>query len=177
MRRTPVAPLRAILQHQRFDLSRFYADKRVEGRDVDGTLLVRPLGGECVERTNICSAYAGQIIQVPCGAGLRNLGAAGTAMASTSLLIAPMWVESITPDFFARGATVEVTVIGRGFTPSSVFEFLLPGTDEVNPGVAIVASTYVSVTEFLLEVEVAVDAVLIPEGAGAIAFDNPGTPI
>lgn len=178
-----IRPLRKKFDREHFDLSRYSATKRVEGRNADGTISVRPLGGECVERSNICSAYSGQLIEVPCGNGLGRLGATGIAMARVSRLSATMWFESMEPDVLARGSSVEVTITGGGFTEGSVFEFLLPGTEDVNPGVVIVDSTFVSFTEFTLVVEVANDAILfavdengelIPAAAAPVAFDNPG---
>lgn len=172
-----VRPLRQTFRKEADEQRRYYATKRVEGRNSDGTINVRPLGGECVERSNICSAYSGQLIEVPCGNGVGRLGASGVAMARVQRLASAMWVESIEPSFFARGQAYEVTVIGRGFTASSGFEFLLPGTEDVNPGVTITGSTFVSETEFTLQVEISLDSVLIAEGGGPLAFDNPGSPM
>lgn len=170
-----IRPLRQKFRQQSRELGAYSAAKRVEGRNADGTINLRPLGGECVERSNICSAYSGQLIQVPCGNGLGRLGASGVAMARFSRVSGNMWVESISPSSFARGGTYTVTVTGGGFTTGSVFEFLLPGTEDVNPGVTITASEYVSFTEFTLEIEIAVDCELIPDGGAGLSFDNPGS--
>lgn len=175
--RSPLAPIRRVFRQQAHEQSRYYENKRVEGRNFDGTISVRPLTGECVERSNICTAYDGQIIQVPCGNGLGNLGAAGSAMARTSQQAGTIWVESLDPNELPAGLTTAVTVIGRGFRETSVFEFLRPGTNEVNDDITIDAATYISETEFELQVAVAADADLITDGRGGLAYDNPGAPL
>jgi hypothetical protein len=174
MLRSPIGPLRKIFGQQRRELTRYEFPKRVEGRNSDGTIGVRPLNGECIERSNICSAYPGMIIQVPCGNGLSNLGAAGTAMARVNRLADTMWVESIDPPLFPRGTSFTATITGRGFTTSSVFDFLVPGTKQINEGVVVDGSHFVSPTGFEVELSVAFDAALILDQSGDIAFDNQG---
>jgi hypothetical protein len=55
---------------------------RIEGRNSDGTLLARPLDGECVERAAPCSAYPGQLVDRLCNAPLNMAGAAGIPLDS-----------------------------------------------------------------------------------------------
>lgn len=169
--------LRRIMKRQGRELGAYSVPKRVEQRNADGTINVRRLDGECVERSNICSAYTGQIIQVPCGAGFRNLGAAGTAMVRIQRTAPTMWVETVDPSSLNPGASYTVTITGRGFRTTSQFEFLLPDSDEINPDITITDSTYISATEFELEITVAADADLIGDTRGVLAYDNPGTPI
>ena len=150
---------------------------RVQSRNEDGTLQVRPLHGECVVRSPGCGLYVGQEFEQPCSAPFRLVGAAGIPMVSRRRDAALMTVTSLSPSSFARGATYTVIVTGTGFTPASVFEFLLPGTETVNPDVTITETRYVSATQCEIDITIAADADLIPSGTGDLSFDNPGYPL
>jgi len=178
MLRSPIAPLRKILGRQSRDLSAYYTPKRVEGRNEDGTINVRPLVGECVERSNICTAYAGQLIEVPCGNGLGLLGATGTAMARTSRVSAQPWVESVEPHIFHRGSSYTVTIAGRGFLPSFDVDFLNPeSVGTVNPNIMKLAVRVLDAETAEVDILVAEGAPLIVLTLAGIAFDNVGSPL
>ena len=150
---------------------------RVEARNDDGTLQMRPLHGECIATAPACGLYVGQVVEVPCSAPFKHLGAAGISMLRASRVAALMHVESLDPATYERGFSGTVTVTGLGFTPVSAFEFLLPGTEDINPGVTISAIAYVSETECTLTMAVAADAEVIPEGTGDLSYENVGLPI
>lgn len=177
--RSPIAPLRKILGRQARDLSAYYTPKRVEGRNEDGTINVRPLVGECVERSNICTAYSGQLIEVPCGNGFNLLGATGTAMVRTSRVAAQPWVESLDPSTYRRGSTYTVTITGRGFLPSFNIDFLSPGegSSEVNPYILKLDVRYIDAETAEVDIAVDTDAPLILLTLADIAFDNVGSPL
>lgn len=150
---------------------------RVEARNDDGTLQMRLLHGECVATSPACGLYVGQVVEVPCSAPFKHLGAAGIPMYRQSREAALMHVESLTPSIYERGFSGTVIVAGRGFTPVSAFEFLLPGTEEVNPGITTDEIRFVSATECEWDITVAADSLVIPEGTGDLSFENVGLPI
>lgn len=175
--RSPVGPLRRIFKTQARELSAYYTPKRVEGRNEDGTINVRPLVGECVERSNICTAYSGQLIEVPCGNGFNLLGATGTAMATTSHVSTRPWVESVEPHIFRRGSTYTAVIIGRGFLPSFDIDFLTPeeGSLTINPSIMKLAVRVIDEEDAEVDLLVAADAPLIVLTLAGIAFDNVGS--
>lgn len=143
---------------------------RVMGRATDGRTLLLDLSGECIAAEG-SGGYGGEIVtQLPSLAN--RLGTAGVPVVSRRDSAALLTVTALDPALFSRGATaLEVTVTGTGFTPTTVFEFLLPASEEVNPDIEIVSSTYVSSTEFTLVVNVAADADIVT--AAPLAFDDP----
>lgn len=165
--------LSRILDRQRADDVQF-PDLLVEGRNADGTIQVRDLRGECVATSNVCSAYQGQVIQIPCGAPFRVSGAAGVAMARVTRPSGTLWLESVSPSSYLPGGSYTVTMTGKGFKATTQFEFLIPGTREVNPDVTVNSITYVSATQMLVSITIAVDADPILMTAGGVAYDNPG---
>jgi hypothetical protein len=163
---------------------------RVEGRNTDGTVLLRRLDGECVERGPICSVYEGQLIELPCSPGFRQRGAAGIPQARTARTVATLWVESLDPEVFEPGATYDVTVSGHGFTPAFLLEFLLRDGETINPHVTVTSITYVDPETVELVVVVAAEAErtvrvytdpvtgleVVETFPWPIAYDNPGLP-
>jgi hypothetical protein len=150
---------------------------RVESRNDDGTLQIRPLHGECVARAPACGLYVGQTFESPCSAPFRLVGAAGIPMVSSRRTAATMLVTSIDPSLFSRGQSYTVTITGLGFTALSAFEFLMPGTETINPDVTITDTRYISATECEVDITIAADADLIPTGTGDLAYENVGLPI
>lgn len=150
---------------------------RVEARNDDGTLQLRPLHGECVATAPACGLYVGQVVEVPCSAPFKHLGAAGIPMWRQSRAANLMHVESLEPSIYARGFSGTVIVTGLGFTPVSAFEFLLPGTEDVNEDITTDEIRYVSETECEWDITVAADATVIPEGTGDLSYENVGLPI
>ena len=88
-------------------------------------------------------------------------------MRSRMYLIAAM----IDPAVFSRGATLEVAVVGKGFTPSTVFEFLLPASEDVHPGITVDYMNYTDSEHVTLGIIVAADAELVADAP--LAFDDP----
>lgn len=163
---------------------------RIEGRNPDGTVRQRRLDGTCIERGPICSAYEGQIIEVPCNPGFRLRGAAGVPMSRIARTVATLWVERLDPEIFLPGTTYDVTVFGNGFTANTLIEFLLLDGETVNPHVTVESIGFVDANTLELVVVVAADApltvvVTIDPVTGLevekyfpwpIAYDDPGAP-
>ena len=160
-----VRALRAVLDDRR-DREADVRPARVVGRNTDGTARLQRLDAECVGRGGR-GGYGGEIvIRLP--ALVNRLGTAGVA-GSTGLGSGDtLWVESLDPAIFHPGATgLTVLVTGRGFTPTTRFEFLRPD-GEVNPDVTIVTRKYLDETEFELTINVAAGAALFE--AAALAY-------
>jgi len=145
-------------------------------RETDGTLLVQRLDGECISREGACARYVGQIVELPCRPPFTLRGASGIAMRSSRRTVSTMWVESLSPDSYEQGQSYTVTVTGYGFTASSVVEFLLPETDTIHPGITITEIRLIDAETLEVDIDVAVDAVLLDELAGWIAYDDLGAP-
>ena len=167
--------LAKVLQRREAEAKQF-PDLLVTGRNADGTIQVRDLRGECVATSNICSAYKGQQIQIPCGVPFRITGAAGIAMQRAQRQSGTLWVESYTPNEYHPGESYEVTVTGKGFKSTTQFEYLLPDSEDVNEDITIDEIAYVSATEMTLSITVAEDADLLALNTGGLAYDNPGMP-
>lgn len=170
MRRDFVTTMRRVLDRRKRD----EADLRVStvvGRDTDGTTLYRPQDGECELRGGISADRSGSIVLNPSAAAFGRRGAAGVAGVGARGQFGAAWVESLDPATFAQGWSGDVTVTGRGFRPGMTFEFLLPSSVSVHPGITIVTTTYVSPTEYTLSITVAEDANVVAEAP--LAFDTP----
>lgn len=150
---------------------------RVEARNPDGTLQLRRLDGECSARGPVCGLYVGQVVDAPCAAPWKLSGAAGIGMAREHRAAATMAVTAIEPSLFDPGASLTVTITGLGFLPISVFEFLVPGTEDLNDDITVDEIRYISDTECEVDITVAADAAVIAAETGDIAFDNPGEPL
>lgn len=142
---------------------------RVAGRDTDGTLLVRPDDRECVARSCPSSAREGERIQTRPGACFTGQG--GAALPFLSALGAPatVLVERLEPDELPRGSTLQVSVIGVGFSESTSFDFLAGASSEINEDVAILEQTLVNGQRIDLLLQVAGTAAL---GQGDLAFEG-----
>lgn len=146
---------------------------RVVGRNTDGSALLLGLDGECISRGG-AGGYQGEIVvQLP--SLLNRDGTAGVGVLSQRSTATLLWVDAIEPAIFPQGATsLEVTVTGQGFSPSTQFEFLQPASEEVNDDVTIVAQSFVDAQTYTLFVNVAADAApLLPGLVGGLAFDDP----
>lgn len=143
---------------------------RVVGRDTDGRTLLLGLDGECISPGG-SSGYDGEIVTT-LPSLLNRDGTAGVRALSQSAATTILWVESISPSIFSQGASaLSVTVTGRGFTSSTVFQFLQPASEEVNDDITIVSSTYVDPETFTLVINVAADATPIVDAP--LAYDDP----
>jgi hypothetical protein len=150
---------------------------RVLGRNPDGTLRLQRTDAECVARGNPSDAYTGEILTEPSRPPLSRRGAAGIAQITEQGTLAILWVERLDPNLYRPGATDTVTVTGRGFKPSTVFEFLKPGIAyQPNPDITITATTFIDETTIRLDIAVSPGAALYRRGA-PIAYDNPGDPL
>jgi hypothetical protein len=147
---------------------------RVIGRNDDGTTQIQRLDGECVARGCADDHYEGETFQHPrrpCFTG--STGTTAVALLSERGGARVLWVERLDPDELPAGATTEVQVHGRGFEEGTEFEFLLPGTRDVNPEVEIVDQVILSSEQVTLQVAVATGAALVREAP--LAYDNPGS--
>ena len=142
---------------------------RVVGRNTDGSTLLLGLDGECISRGG-SSGYSGEIV-VALPALINRDGTVGVSPQTQRSNAALLWVDSITPDVFALGASFEVDVVGHGFTTTTVFEFLLPASEDVHPGIDINSTTFTDSEHVTLNVTVAADAELVSEAP--LAFDDP----
>jgi len=161
-----VRALRSVLDDRR-DKEADVRPAKVVGRNTDGTAKTQRLDAECVGRGG-ASGYGGEIV-VSLPAIMNRRGTSGVAGATSRGSGDTLWVESIDPAVFAPGAVnLVVTVTGRGFTPSTVFQFLSPdGT--VNEDVTILYRTFVDDETYTLTINVAAAAELFP--AAALAYD------
>jgi hypothetical protein len=164
-----VAALKRLLD-DRAERERDVRPARVEGRATDGRTLLLDLAGECILATG-SGGYKGQIVtDLP---ALQNReGTTGVPVLPARDVATLIGVEALEPNAFPRGSNnLTVLVIGLGFTPTCLFEFLLPASETVNPGIEIVSSTFLDAQHFELVIDVAADAELVVDGT--IAFDDP----
>ena len=161
-----VRALRSVLDDRR-DKEADVRPAKVVGRNTDGTAQVQRLDAECVGRGG-ASGYGGEIV-VSLPAIMNRRGTSGVAGATQRGSGDTLWVEALDPAVFSPGDTgLEVTVTGRGFTPSTLFEFLSPD-GSVNADVTLVTRTYVDAETYTLTINVAAGAALFP--AAALAYD------
>jgi hypothetical protein len=161
-----VRALRSVLDDRR-DKEADVRPAKVVGRNTDGTAQVQRLDAECVGRGG-ASGYGGEIV-VSLPAIMNRRGTSGVAGATQRGSGDTLWVEALDPAVFSPGDTgLEVTVTGRGFTPSTLFEFLSPD-GSVNADVTLVTRTYVDSETYTLTINVAAGAALFP--AAALAYD------
>lgn len=144
---------------------------RVVGRRTDGRTLLQGLDGECISSAG-SGGYSGELV-VRLPSLLNRDGTVGSGVLAARATAALLWVDSIEPASFARGATLEVTVTGSGFTPSTEFEFLLPASEEVHPGITVDYINYVDSEHMVVGISVAADAELVGALSAPLAFDDP----
>lgn len=147
---------------------------RVEARNADGTLSVRPLDGECIVTAPPSTLYVGQEYITPPSAPFKMQGAAGIAMQSASRTFTRPELISFTPDFWLRGGQYTVAIAGRGMTVSFLQDLLLPGGEVVNDGVAVDELRWTDETSAEMDITVSPTAVLIPANTGDVAYENAG---
>lgn len=141
----------------------------VVGRNTDGSALLLGLDGECISRGG-AGGYQGEIV-VSLPSLLNRDGTAGVGVLSQRATATILWVDAIDPAVFGRGATLEVLVTGKGFTPTTVFEFLLPASEDVHPGITISYKNYTDSEHVTLGIIVAADAELVTDAP--LAYDDP----
>jgi hypothetical protein len=145
---------------------------RVTGRDTDGTLLLADLDGECIARGCRTAEASGETVKRPLGPCWDTQGAAGVAGISVRAGAGVLWVESIAPDVYAPGESYLVEVVGRGFTAATEFEFLLPGSEEVNEDVSITSKELIDSEHYELMIDVSAAAASIVRGD--LGYDDGG---
>ncbi len=148
---------------------------RVVGRNEDGTLRLQRIDGECVARGCVTPEGEGEMVRRPAGACWGNQGTSGIALASVRGAGRFLWVERIEPEVFEAGSSLTVTVHGRGLSTDTVFDFLLPGGEDVNPYITQTAIRWVSDREMEIDIEVSELAPVLT--TAPLAYDKPGTPI
>lgn len=166
-----VEVLDGVLDRRR-DLEADVRPQRIVGRNEDGSARLVRLDGECVTRGGQ-GGYNGEVVtSLPSLVGRR--GTSGVALVAQRSAAATLWFERMDPPELLRGLTMLVSMLGRGFTASTRFEFLLAGVDGaipsvINPGITILDTTFVSSTEVQLELQIAVDAELLAN-ASPVAY-------
>ncbi len=145
---------------------------RVVGRNRDGTTLLQRLDGECTARGGGQSYYPGQVVRHLAGSDFAGLGASGVALLSLRSSSRFLFVESLEPEVFPRGASLTVVVRGVGFTETVEFEFLLPGSEEVNEGITLLSQRLLDSTTMELDLQVAPDAAVFLQAS--LAYGDPG---
>lgn len=144
---------------------------RIVGRNADGTAQLQRLDGECVARGGV-SGYAGEIV-VELPSLVDRRGTTGIGALDRRGTEPTLRVTSIDPPVLPRGAvSLLVAVLGVGLSPTTIFAFGLPGTRELNPDIAIVATAFVSATRVELTVNVAADAIYFRRPA-PLFYDDP----
>lgn len=154
---------------------------RIVGRATDGSSLVLGLDGECVSRGDP-GGFTGEIVvQIPSlldrvdgthyGGGSGHGGGGGVILSPPVSTEEMLWVDSIAPAVFSRGATLEVLVTGKGFTTTTVFQFLLPDSEDVHPGVTVNYLNFTDSEHVTLGITVAAEAELVT--AAPLAFGDP----
>lgn len=141
----------------------------VVGRATDGRTLVLGLDGECITAGG-SGGYQGEIV-VSLPSLLNRDGTVGVGVLSRRSTAALLMVESIDPNVFSLGTSFEVAVVGKGFTQTTVFEFLLPASEDVHPGITVDYVNFIDSEHVTLGVTVAADALLVTDAP--LAFDDP----
>ena len=106
---------------------------RVESRESDGTLLIRRLDGECVERADAGPAYPGELMDTLPSPPLGLSGAAGMGMSHIGRLADTLEVESLTPNFYRAGTSYTVAGTGYGFLTTFEMVFSRPTARRSRP--------------------------------------------
>ncbi|MEO7973273.1 MAG: hypothetical protein ABIU84_06760 [Thermoanaerobaculia bacterium] len=144
---------------------------RVVGRNTDGSALLLGLDGECISRGG-AGGYNGElVVQLP--SLLNREGTVGVGVVARRSTAVLLMVDSIDPAAFARGSSLDVLVTGVGFSATTVFQFLLPESEDVNPGITINSTTFVDSANVTLNITVASDAELLADQSAPLAFDDP----
>lgn len=149
---------------------------RVVGRNQDGTHRLTRLDGTCQLRGDVGPEGTGAVLQLPTGP-IADRGTTGVGAVDLVRQTGTLYVESIDPDLYVPGTSYTVEVVGRGFTETTVFDFLMPDSaddplagDEINPAVTITAQRLLS--SELIELDITVAAGADPLQA-RIAYDDP----
>lgn len=165
-----VRQLGRILDRRERELPGRVRTARVEGREEDGRLRLRYLDGTCVLSSQVGPEGVGDEISLPTGR-IYSPGTTGIATVSVSRETATLYVERLDPDLYYPGESYTVEVHGRGFSESTLIDFLLPQSEQLNPDITITDLRFVS--EVLLEVDIDVAAGAAIYASAPIAYDDP----
>lgn len=147
---------------------------RVTGRNDDGTLQLQRVDGECVARGCATAEGVGEIVRRPAGPCWQNQGTSGVALAEARGTGRVLWVQRIEPSFYAPGESYTVTVTGRGLSQATVFDFLLPASEEVTPYIVQTAQRFVDAQT--IEIDIDVDPLASAVVTAALAYDDAQVP-
>lgn len=138
---------------------------RVTGRETDGALRVQRLDAECEHRGAPTNNFGGQIIPEPAGSHYSRRGASGVSVVQEAAVTDVLWVERIDPNVFYPGQSYTVSVIGRGFTETTRFDFLEPRGRVINPDIEILATRFIDPQLCELDITVSPGARIFRQGA------------
>ena len=155
-REAAAAPVRPARIFERFD---------------DGTVGYLPMDADCVERGGVDSGAVGDRVTRSKDHAFASYGTALAAVLAASSSVRTVLVERIVPDVYRPGDVVTATIEGRGFTPATRFEFLLPDSREINPHITQTAARFVDGET--IELDLAIDADAPPIVRAGLAYDDP----
>lgn len=154
--------------------------QRMVGRNTDGTVNWRRLDGECIERGDVCSAYDGQVVELPCAPPFRSMGASGIPARRIGRRSAVLWLESLDPSLLMPGESYTIELTGKGFLDTFDIDFLVPGspgTRTLNPYILKLDVRVTDGEHAEVDVEVLAGAPPIDLGRGRVAYENVGSPL
>lgn len=161
-----------LYQHAESKARRGLPSLLVMGRNTDGTAQTRNDDGECIGRSRT-DAFIGQRIRSVDNSML-DVGTSGISLNSRRGSRPLLWVESLDPRDLPTGETTTVTITGWGFSETTVFDFLLPGTSDVHPDITQVEQRFVDAFTVEIDVLVAAAAELFEDAP--LAYDDPARP-
>ena len=137
---------------------------RVIGRNVDGTERIQRLDTTCPTRATPDNHPTGTVLLNPTLSAFHRTGATGIGT-SALFTAGTLWIESLDPSIYHPGQTLQVTVKGRGFDPSTRLDFLDPDPNlpegTINPDLQVLAVHYIDSETLLLDLTVAPGARLL----------------
>ncbi len=158
------AALRRLMDTRR-EIEADIRPRRVMGRNLDGTVQVVPLNGECPENGGL-DAQAGVIFtpSVFYGATL------GTGPGTNQVVVSSgaLRIDTYEPRFLRRGKSQTVQLTGAGFVPSMVVDHI-SGGDALYPGIDVSVLTVSGPSRAEMVVNVAEDALV---GEGGLAYQD-----
>lgn len=172
-RRRNVAAILSDILDKRKKAEADFRPARVVGRNTDGTPQLLRLDTECVGRGDPSNNYTGQVTSVPAGPRFNRRGTSGVALLGGTPVLGPiLFVERLEPSTFGPGLTFNVSVIGRGFSETTEFDFLLEdGSRTINPDITINLATFVDPEHFTLNITTSPAAAVLE--LRPLAYDDP----
>ena len=127
---------------------------RVLRRNTDGTTVVELLDGSCEARLGITGGRTGDVVLAVPTSARASRGTAGVARVGLSASLSSLWVERLDPNVYEPGDELTVTVIGRGFVPTTTFTFLLPDSVQPSPWITVFDRRFLDSEHFELDIRV-----------------------